>query len=75
MLLITGSQKYVNCVLKWLAMLFCHSTSGWYTCLCGTAQLFSEIICAGRISILAFQHAYDWLQQLHLQDLQASSFL
>jgi len=25
-------------------------------------------------SILAFQHVYDKLQQLHLQDLQASSF-
>jgi len=51
---ITGSQKYVIYGLNWLPMLFCHqdfSTSSWYTCLCGTAQLCSEIICAERISI------------------------
>ena len=57
---ITGSQKYANCGLNLLAMLFCHqdySTSSWYTCLRGTAQLCSEILCAERISILAFQHA------------------
>ena len=43
-------------------MLFYHhdfSTSGWYTCLRVTAKLCSEILCAERISILAFQHAYD----------------
>jgi len=42
---ITGSQKYVNCGLNGLAMLFCHqdfSTSDWYTCLRGTEQLCSE---------------------------------